>query len=280
MNTNKLLNSIRITASIPNDDSRFSDEILLTYATEEIASTIMPLVISTQEEYFIQTEDIVPVNDQVSIPKYAYMSKLRDVKGINGSTERDLAKFQIDEVNKRNGFWVEGRKIKLTPDLDLDSLRVSYYAKHNDLVVLQDTAPISSVNSDLNQVAVSVVPSTITAGSYVDIVDEDSGEVIKRRVFVSNIASSTITLSDVEDVEVGNYLVPNGETSILNLPDAVASLLTQAVANRVYEDIGDSTAYQMGMNKYNARANQALKILETRIRSKPPIMVRQRIRRR
>jgi len=279
-NTSKLLTSIRNTASVPNDDARFSDDILLMFADEEIGQTIQPLVIYTHEEYFVKDKTVeVDSNGEVQIPQDAYMAKLRDVRGVEGDVEIDIPKLELSDVNKTYGFYIQGRTIKVSSLSNISSLKLYYYARHNNLAPVVESTPVSSKNTNLNTITVGNVFEGLSAGTYVDAIDSITGEVKVSSVFVSSVAGNVLTIDSVDSISLGDTICLANKTSILNLPEPLISLLVQSVANRVYEDIGDTEAYNLGMSKYNNRVKQILKVLEQRVVSKAPVVVRRRTRR-
>lgn len=111
---------------------------ILAIANMELSSRILPLVLSINEEYNVQTIDvpIIAGQSQYRMPDRAMGSKLRDVRYIQGGTQLPLPRIEIEQLQAFTlnaqgvpyGFWLEAGSINLVPVPPAGgALRIRYY---------------------------------------------------------------------------------------------------------------------------------------------------------
>jgi hypothetical protein len=251
---------------------------------------IIPYVLSFHEDYY-QNSVLIPVEagkNKYTIPYRAIGNKLRDLQAVDSSGNvyrmvrifiEDLHRFQIGgsswEVTGNNKYYIENDEIVLvgTPSGATGFLKVIYYLRPNALVSEDRVTTIKDVVS--NGIVVSNLPSNITIGSYIDIVEHRSpNKVIKYDIKVDDINTISKTLIvDVSqlpaNVTPGDQVSSAEETAIAQIPTELQSLLTQRVAARCLEALGDQAGLQAANAKIAEIEQKAATLIDARVEGSP-----------
>jgi hypothetical protein len=142
--TDALIASLQRNGLIPNDQETFEDEDFIAMLNEELQSVITPLIMSTNQDYFLQkVEYPVVANQQAyAVPPGAIGMKLKSVHIVdtsgnpNNQPRLDLASIASDPGVAKAGFFVQSNDIMLYPvptSTSGDIVRLYYYARPNDL---------------------------------------------------------------------------------------------------------------------------------------------------
>ena len=120
------------------------DADLLSAADMEMNARLMPLILSVNEEYGVQTMDIpiVQGKSQYRMPTRGAGAKLRDVRLILGNNTYPLPKIEVEQIqawltNARGtpqGFWLAAGSINLIPNPSGGVLRMRFYQQHGRFV--------------------------------------------------------------------------------------------------------------------------------------------------
>src|SRR5688500_12240627 len=87
MTSEELIDSVKRRASIPESQATFIDTDFLAMADEETSIGLVPSILSFHEEYFVYTEDVALVDEQLAyaIPYRAIGNRLRDLCYVDSS---------------------------------------------------------------------------------------------------------------------------------------------------------------------------------------------------
>lgn len=197
--TTDLLSDAKRLAMIPVAQALGTqDADLLAIADMEMATRVLPVVLSVNEEFNVQTVDIPVVagQQQYRMPTRAVGAKLRDVRYVQGGVVFPLPRLEIEQLGAwtlnasgiPQGFWLEAGSINLQPAPPPGgALRVRYYARQAKLVafpspstaniaLVASVGPYTTVNR-LND-TVEVTPDTAAfnpaAPAKVDIISSNT----------------------------------------------------------------------------------------------------------
>lgn len=118
------------------------------------------------------------------------------------------------------------------------------YANRNNTVISSDSAALA-VQSTIGLVSSSSVPTNITTGSYVDLLQTLPGHrIINYDILVptNGASGNTISLDEsnvATNIIVGDYICSRNECIIPQIPPELQSNLVQRVCSRILEAIGD-----------------------------------------
>lgn len=286
-----LITSVRRRANRPpaNADDRVSDTDILAIANEETHGTIMPMLISAGEEYYIRSEDLsVDSSGYARIPSKAVAAAVRDITWIESSsaTERSLAAIPLEEQGSyvatsnfgqsyRNGYVIQGDKIRVLPSPPSSggTLRV-YYAWRPGLLTT-DTTKYAAVNgidtgagpgADEIELTLSSNAGSWTTSSKLDVVQGSPNFDL----LLYNVSATTISGSDFRfgptslEVAVGDYVCDTGYTPVVQVPVELQHVLAEAVVIRTLMLAGDYEAMQYHEAKLRQTLSSSMTLYEPR----------------
>ncbi len=262
MNTTEFLSRVKSSITFPSYQARFSDADMLVFANEEQGLSLMEVITSLREEFFVFKEDvsIVAGTEKVLIPERAVGRTLRMV---TANTDTDspvpLDRIVLDNICyfmssiESNPFGISWQDdyVYFRPVSSTDfTLSMYYMMAFSEIVPVADTCTITAVGNDT--ITVSKAPTTIAIGDLVDITRNKPGF---RPVYidqtVTNIAGNVITLSGftvddpIADVSSGYIISQAGETSILQMPNEAQTLLIKLTARRILQAQGMADGVKM-----------------------------------
>jgi len=148
------------------------------------------------------------------------------------------------------------------------------YSNRNNTIASSDTAALA-VQSTLGLVSSSSVPSNITVGSYVDLLQTLPGhKIINYDVLVPTNGASGNTISLGEDdvptnIIVGDYITSRNECIIPQIPPELQSNLVQRVCSRILEAIGDKEGMAVSDAKIEKLNQTEATLIDDRVNGSP-----------
>ena len=238
--TTDLISSIKLQGSFPSTDSLFSNQNYLSILDREQLATLTPLLLKLNEEYFVTEKDYPVVANQSSyrIPKRAAGAQLRDVQLIstNGNVTGLTRLLEDDRTSSASGplgYYLKGNSVLLSPTpttANGDVLRLLYVRRPSKFVLPIACAQIISIDTALNQIVVSSVPSTMTTATLVDFIQADSPyDLLQMDASIVGVSGTTISFSSLPtDLAVNDFISLAGETCVPMLPEELIVVLVQA----------------------------------------------------
>jgi hypothetical protein len=243
--TTKLLTAIERQSFAPTNQDTFSTSDILSLADEVTKTTILPAILKTREEYYVDYEDYSVTANTASyeIPERAIGLTVREVHLIDGSGNvKNLARTSIDRLPYRStstsgtpeAFYLQSNSIVLipTPSSSINTLRVYYAQRPGNLVVTTEAATIASINTSTNVITVTTIPSTWTTGDTFDLIQATGGHRYLDTSLTSTLISGTsITLPSLPTgLAVGDYIALENESPVVQLPPDFQPILATLVA--------------------------------------------------
>jgi hypothetical protein len=295
----KLIDSIKRRANIPDAQSMITDDEILEFANEELLLNLLPLVVTKHEDYLLVRE-YVPTESGVKkyqIPYRALGNKLREVAASDSILEKDLSdlaeltRVSIDDITNRNvgrssskRFYIENESIVLDSSDDnvgFNYIVFFYNMRPNMLVNSDRISIITSIDRTTGIIEVSSLPDNFSASSIVDFIRTKS----PHRILDYDISLVDLNVAnkyfqfDVDDIpanlEVGDRICLQNETDLINIPSELHPMLAQMVASRVLESIGDNENLQQADKKLAKMEKNTELLIANRVIGSP-IKVRTR----
>jgi len=284
-----LLTGIKQRVTVPSNQALLDDEAILGFADRIIESEFVPLLISTNEDFYLFKTEVPTVADQeeYDIPERAAGRSLADVKLVDDAgLVRDLSKVTLDDrhlfPNGTNPYMFHffGDKIALipTPQTASTSIQYWYNGTPNRLVQSSEAALVQSTTT--TTVTVASVPTAMVTGAEVDFLNGVSGHAtLGIDAQIDSIASTTITFpanTIPSELEAGDYIALAKKTPVVQLPDECRPLLETLTGRRIMMAVGDTEIAKMLGEDAGFERKNLLKILEPRIRNEPEKVVNRR----
>lgn len=285
-----LLASIKRGISQPNNQNRFSDEDLLAFADEELATLIMPEMLGLREEYGIYQEVMPLVSNQSAydIPSRALGRTLRDLEFQQDRLLASLA--YITPADRRyytngtegvppTGFYFENDKLVVVPNVGANptgNLVARFTMRHSKLVKTALARTVTNINTTTNEVTVNQsFGITLTAGQQVDFIKASNQPVIVAyNQLVANISDAVLTFAELPaELKLGDYVSLAETTPILLLPEETHQVVAQAVQCRILESQGDADSLKISTDKLNTKIKSMRDLLSPRIQGEVKVVM-------
>ncbi len=259
--TTELLASIKRRANIPSASGVFGDAELLTMATEELRTYIVPLVLKHREDYWLTFTDL-PLTSATTypVPSRAIGGKLSEVSVVDANgTESNVPRVSpYDLAGARVGFYMDGLGVRMflrdaqPPSILGVSLRLRYYLRPSTLIA---TTAAATVASGTGPWTLSGGYATLTTPGTYDCIVGGSPFGVRQASFAGSIAGTALTAATLVTASAGDWISMEDTSPVVQAPVEFHDLLAQKVAVKVMES--------KGMTEKLTNARQELGRMET-----------------
>lgn len=279
--TEQLIENIKRRCSVPTSQLLYSNADFVALANDELQGEVVPLVMSTREEYFVEEFDVSSPSDGIiEIPSNAVGAKLRSVcylQQTNPLVMNNLPRIDLDVVagvgfynyTTLAGFYVKGNNICLYPNTSVPTntqIRLYFYKR---TLVLTDDAnygQIESIDTNTNTIVLSYVPSGWAIGTELNAVSSvPNFAITNSSMTISAVSSPSIIVDSVTGLEVGDYISEAGFSAIPQVPVEAHAYLAQLTAVKVLEGLGDREGMQAAQMKAEALKEKLLVMISQRV---------------
>lgn len=291
-----LISDVKRRAMIPTNQKTFSDDDFLAFANEEMSIGIVPSILDVHQEYFVTTSDVTLIANQANylIPYRAIGCKLRDIyyKDTNGNLremsrvpEGDLAYYQSVTLENRFAYYyLRGNEVVLLPTVGANptgTLLFVYYLRPNQLVSEDRVGTISSytidAGADTITFTVDQIPDGFETSTKSDVLQAKPGhKTVAFDVTPTTVNATNLTImytySDFPSeyvFEVGDYIAFANESIIPQIPDEMHSILSQRVAARCIDALGDNQGLNRAMAKVKEMEQKTTALIDNRVEASP-----------
>lgn len=260
--TDALIEKVKVRGTIPTSQALFTEARFLDFADDQLQNVILPLIMSIKGDYFVTNFDqVMTSSPNYAIPSDAVGLKIKNVLWLD-SDGRPNQLVQINEQDVENtlnawttyfGFYIQENHIVLVPQSrEGTTLRIQYYKSASKMVTVSSAGQIVSINTGLNQVTLTNVPTTWAAGTELSAIDSEPGFLTKvTGLVVQSLSSPIVTLDDVTELAVGDWICLDGDSPIPQVTKEAHPILAQAIVMKCLEALGDT------QGKENAKADLA-----------------------
>ena len=273
-----LLESVKRRASLPVSQVTFQDTDLLEMADEEVLTSLVPLILSANEDYLLATQDItLDGSSAYRIPSRAIGAKLRSACFVTSSGEEVPVPRVQPERNPSLGFYIRaGYVVPVnTTGASYPTLRLRFYLRPAKLVPTDSVGVFSGVDLAAGTATLGLIPVGFETGGQYDIVKGvppfDSLLLDKAVTFSGSTATFPAALPD--GVEAGDLLCPAGQTNVVQLPAEWFHVLAQLVAAKCLEVLGDEKGYQAAALKAEQMKAAALGLISNRVEGNVEVVI-------
>lgn len=291
LTSDKLVQSIKRRASVPESQATFTKDDFLDFATEELRLGLVPIIMTLHEDYLLYEQDVPVVSGQsaYTIPSRAVGNKLRDVQfkhredSYSEMTRISIgSRFgQTDVTTSSNlrQYYIKNNKVVLsgTPNSVVGdgALTMIYYMKPSQMVKEDRVGIITGINTATGVITLNAVPDVFNTSVKFDMYKATSPHsVLKIDLTAANLNTITNSItfdpSNIpSDLAIGDHISLAEESSIPQVPSDLHPMLAQMVACRVLESIGDNEGLQAAMLKLKMMRESAGMIIDNRVDDSP-----------
>lgn len=294
LTSNKLIESVKRRASIPENQATFTADDFLAFANEELRLGLVPEILSLHEDYLLYEIElpVIANKSEYEIPSRAVGNKLRDVQFKNSSgAYSELTRVSIGErfneydvrtdTNLRK-FYIKNNKVVFLPNLDSGAngfIVMIFYIKPSSLVSEDRVGIISGINKDTGVITLSSVPDNFSISTTYDFYKANSPHsilTIDKNASTINATTNSITFAvdDIpDDLSIGDHVALSGECIIPQVPNELQVMLAQMVACRILESIGDTEGLKLALLKLGEMKKATGMIIDNRVDDAPKKIV-------
>lgn len=287
--TDDLVSTISRDSFLTTAQGNFSPDTLLGIAQDHLESTLIPMLLSEREGWFLTFTDIPFIANQAdyTLPTYAMYGGLESVQYYSSSSQQirpdSLTRIEIENLglvlpSTSSGtpvfFTVSSGSITVypTPNTAQDSMRVWYDRRPGQMVVKSEAAQVLSINTGTGVVTFTgTPPATFTSSSAMDFYNGSSPYQIKGQATATAQFGSTQTfsLANAALLAAGDWVCLRDQTVFLPIPQELKSFLSDLVIASLARTQQDANLYQAQVQIISKNAKQVLSSTGNRLPGNP-----------
>ena len=275
--TTDLISNIKMRGSFPTANDLFSNSDYLSILNDEMMNQVTPLLTRLNGEYFLTYADVAVVSGTSSyrIPKRAVGSMLRDVQLLDSagnitSLPRLFEEDKYSTTQGQFGYFIKGNQIVLSPSPTSSAytLRLAYFRRPSKFVLSTACAQITSIDTVLNQIVVSSLPSTMSSSVLVDFVQASSPyDLLQMDSVISSVAGTTISFNSIpSELATGDFISLAGEACVPMVPEELIPFLVQAALCTCLASKKDKSV-ELELQKLEQTKESLINMLAPRVKS-------------
>ncbi len=254
-NTEELIKTIKRICAVPTSQLTYTDLDWSSIANDLLQTSIVPLIMTAREDYFVTYEDVsTPADGVIPFPRDAVGSKLRNVCYVCQTSPLilvNLPRVDLDVVagvgffnmTTFAGFYVQGENLVLFPNTSVPTnttIRLYYYKRVLNLAEPTAYGRVISVDLMTNTIVMDFVPYDWAAGTEINSIgSEPNFSITNQLMTISAVSSPSIIVDDATGVAVGDYVSDAGFSAIPQVPVEAHYYLAQLTAGKALEGLGD-----------------------------------------
>ena len=270
--------------------SGLTDANLLPVADREIQTSLVPLLMSVREEFYVLKKSyaITAGTTRVRIPGRTIAGRIRDARLTVGTSERRLIRYESEDKTRYfplngggatpAGYYVEGEWLVLLPQSSLAAtLDVYYFGRPGRLTITSSEWDVVNAITTTGSVSsVNLAGSTTPASLLYDIVRADSGfaPLIQNVVMDGTSLGAFDCASTVGAlIAVGDYIVSADKTPVVPLPVELHGVLVARTAAAVLRQLGKYSEANAETKHADELSGAALAMLAPRVTNQPKVAI-------
>lgn len=266
-NTEQLIENIKRRCSVPTSQLTYTEEDFTLLANDELQGDVVPLIMSTRSDYFVDYIDVAsPADGIMEFPEQAIGAKLSHVCYIQQTYPLvliNLPRIDLDVVagvgfstgpgGTFAGFFIQGNQLCLYPNTSVPAntqIRIYFYKRTLALAAPGTYGQVTHVDHDTKTITLNFLPSDWTSGTRVNSVSgKPNFNTTNALMTIDSLSSPQIVVDDTEGVEIGDYISEEGYSAVPQIPLEAHAYLAQLTAAKALEGLGDQMGMKMALEK-------------------------------
>jgi len=276
-----LISNIKRRCAVPTSQLTYTEEDFALLANDEMQDEVVPLIMSTREEMFVEYYDIeTPSTKIIPFPTNTVGNKIRSVCYVQQQSPLvlvNLPRIDLDVVAGVGfanwatlaGFYIQGNDLVLYPNNSVPvgtNIRIYFYKRTLVLASPSSYGRIVSIDENNNTVVLSLVPNDWAIGTELNAVSQTTPfKTLNSTLEIVNISSPSVILNNVDDLTVGDYISERGFSAIPQIPIEAHPYLAQLTAAKALEGLGDRQGEQSALAKADKLKQSLLVLISQRV---------------
>lgn len=279
--TEQLIENIKRRCAVPTSQLTYTNEDFSLLANDTLQGEVVPLIMSTREEFFVEHIDIpMPISRIIPFPDDTVASKVRSVcymQDTSPLTLINIPRIDLDVVTgigfnsvcTLTGFYIEGNNLVFYPNTSVPVgtvMRIYLYKRTLVLAEPSSYGRVTSVDPNTNTVVMDFVPPTWTTGTVLNSVKSTPPfNATNSGIVVVTVSAPSIILDTVEGIGVGDYISDVGYSAIPQVPIEAHAYLAQLTAAKCLEGLGDTQGMENALKKAEVLKTGLLTMISQRV---------------
>lgn len=284
--TTGLIANIKRRITLPDAQNLYSGDDLIAFMGDELSSTIMPLVHSVQQEYWVMKVDVPLVQGQTNytIPIRGITNGLRLVTLLDTNGNEIAFPMLRPEYTASSSSWLSPYTLSVLYGFELEddhivvfpqqvvsnpvmSVRFRIERQPSQLCGVLDAAQVVSILGQV--VTVNSIPSDWLTSMTFDLINGQPAFQSKGDDFVVsvlNVGTSEITFTTTlpTNLAVGDWISIANTSPIPQIPYQMFPYFAQCVAGLCLAGLADQEPYQESQRKLAIMKEDLLKLMQPR----------------
>lgn len=277
----ELIANIKRRCSVPTSQLTYTLEDFTLLANDELQDEVVPLIMSTREEMFVDYVDISsPADGVIPFPPETAGNKVRSICYVQQASPLvlvNLPRIDLDVVAGVGfsnwatlaGFYIQGNDFVLYPNNVVPTntqIRVYFYLRTLVLAEPSSYGRITSIDTMSNTIVLSTVPPDWVVGTELNAVSQTTPfQAVNSTIEITNISSPSIVLNNVDDLTIGDYISDRGFSAIPQVPIEAHPYLAQLTAAKCLEGLGDREGMAAAQAKADKLRTSLLTLISQRV---------------
>lgn len=279
-----MIANIKRRCTMPTSQVTFEDSDFAELCDDELKESVVPLLMSCREDYFVDYIDqAAPSDGVISFPDNTVASKVRSIAIVAQSSPlilSNLPRISIDTVtgvgfsatSAACGFYVQGNDLVLYPQGAIPggtTIRIYYYKRTLVLTAPTNYGRVIAVDTATNTLTLDNLPTDWATGDDLNAVDDLPGFQVTKTCQIVSVSDPSVIVDDATDIEVGHFVSLSGYSAIPQIPIEAHGYLAQLTAAKCLESIGDREGMSAAMAKADKMKDSLLVMLSQRVDGSP-----------
>jgi len=272
-----LLTAVRARGMLPDASTgSLSADNLLIYATRELYTKLVPMILAVREKYFETYTDtaLIAAQGAYPIPERAIGGVLSSLQYIT-----DLIIYPLEPMDPvgittvgssltPRGFYFQHNSVVLypTPESATGSIRMRYFQRPNALSQTSACAQVSSFSALTNEVVVSSIPSTWVTGTVVDFIPGTLPFTpYSKDTSITGVTGTTISFTALPStIANGDWLALSQTTPVPEIPVEFQQILEQMTLVKALQGVGDKEGFAIAKGELEDARSDVIKLITPR----------------
>ncbi|NJO18754.1 MAG: hypothetical protein HC838_00010 [Spirulinaceae cyanobacterium RM2_2_10] len=276
-----LIANIKRRCAVPTSQLTYTPEDFTLLASDEMQDIVVPLIMSTREEMFVDFYDIpTPADRIIPFPPETVGNKIRSVCYVQQSSPLiliNLPRIDLDVVAGVGfsnlatlaGFYIQGNDLVLYPNTSVPvgtMIRIYFYRRTLVLADPSSYGRVVSVDPNTNTIVLDFMPLAWGIGTLLNAVSQTTPfRTVNDEMEIVNVSSPSVILNNVDDISVGDYISQKGFSAIPQIPIEAHPYLAQLTAAKALEGLGDRAGEEAAAAKAEKMKSALLVMISQRV---------------
>ncbi len=283
--SNGLLASVKRRISLPDAQNLYSPTDLIAFMGDELSSTVVPLIHSVQQEYWVYQINVPLVQNQTNytIPIRGIANGLRLVTLVDNNGNEIAYPLLNPELTTSSynwlspyststlyGFYMEGDHIVMFPNSvvtnPVNTVRFRIERQPNQLCDVSEAGQVVGISG--NVVTLGNIPISWTTSLLFDIINGQPQFTTRGDdLSITNISIGLMQITFTalpSNVQIGDWVSVANTSPIAQIPYQCYPYLAQSVACKALEGLADLQPLQAARQIQDRMKEDLLKLMQPR----------------